>query len=35
VIPFNQVSVHMETPVQLGSAAGAPLLARIEAMPES
>ena len=35
VIPFNQVSVHMETPVQLGSAAGAPLLARIEAIPKS
>jgi len=25
VIPFNQVSVHMETPVQLGPAAGVPL----------
>ena len=26
VIPFNQISVHMETPVQLDSAAGTPQL---------
>jgi hypothetical protein len=25
VIPFNQVSLHVETPVQLGATAGTPL----------